>query len=326
MISTLKKTVLLLFMIVFSVVLLAQEEKEMGDQTKPIFYLIVTQNNSYVGTILEENPREILIATVNNQEIYIPQYEIKKIRPVKKEDYTVDGRYIGEDMFSSRYFLTSNAFPLRPADSHVRWNLWGPEFDFGLKNDLSMGVSTSWLGIPIIVNAKKSWQVGNRSYMGVGALAGYGSWAAPSSFGVAPTAQFSFGDRTRNFSIGAGYAFLKGEGDYRDSRPIVTSGGMAKISDKLSLLIELVYVAPGKTEYYTTYRTESVYNETTMQWEVITTKNEVEDRRSGVGLVVPAIRWHQGEGKAFQFGFAGGWESGSSGYFAIPMIQWLRSL
>ena len=53
------------------------------------------------------------------------------------------------------------------------YNLWGPDFQFGVAENLSVGVMTSWLAVPVIVTAKISIPVvRDRMNIGTGALLG----------------------------------------------------------------------------------------------------------------------------------------------------------
>jgi hypothetical protein len=50
----------------------------------------------------------------------------------------------------------------------VQWNLYGPDFHFAVRDDLSIGFTTSWVGIPIIGNIKKSWQLRKKIHFALG--------------------------------------------------------------------------------------------------------------------------------------------------------------
>jgi hypothetical protein len=97
---------------------------------------------------------------------------------------------------------------------------------------------------------------------------------------------------------------------------------MTKIGKKLSLVFDSFIMLAGKS--VTTTRTDYIYNPVTMINEP-TTITEA-DKKPGVALLIPGIRLHIDENRAFQFGFAGIYAEGEFAPFPLPMIQWYRRL
>ncbi|MDA7579913.1 hypothetical protein N8758_00645 [Crocinitomicaceae bacterium] len=99
---------------------------------------------------------------------------------------------------------------------------------------------------------------------------------------------------------------------------------MVKVSTKLSLVFDSFFLLPGKTETQTSTYDEYVINPSTGQgeWQPVSYSEEV--RNPGFSLLIPGVRWHQAEGKAFQFGFSGVITDGE--IIPVPMVQWYRSL
>jgi hypothetical protein len=289
--------------------------------------ITITDTNSYriiksdggelFGKILHEDSREILILTKNNKQIYIPQHVIEKIELVKNSDFNEKGAFVGEDKFATRYFITTNGLPIKKGEHYVQWNLFGPDFQFGIGKDLGVGVMTSWIGVPIIGTIKKSWKLGEKSQFAIGGLVGTGSWADFSIGGALPFGTLSFGDRSKNIAVSGGYGAVWGIGNNISGRAITSIAGMIKISKNLSLVFDSFILFPSK-KYD---EIESVYNEITEEVE----EQVSSIRDPGLTLLMPGIRWHQGEGKAIQFGFAG-FGNGSGDFFPIPMVQWYRTL
>lgn len=151
---------------------------------------------------------------------------------------------------------------------------------------------TSWVGIPLIGTIKKSWILGDKSQFEVDAMAGNGSWIDPSIGGALPFASVSFGDRKSNISFSGGYGAIWQFGDTEGS-PMFSVAGMTKISEKISFVFDSFILLPGE---------------------------------DNVGIFIPGLRWHQGEGKAFQFGFVGVIENGTALTIPIPSVQWYRTL
>ncbi len=137
--------------------------------------------------------------------------------------------------------------PIKKGEHYVQWNLFGPDFQFGLGKNLGVGIMTSWVGIPIIGTIKKSWQLGEKTQFAVGALIGTGSWALPDWGGALPFGTLSFGDRSKNIAISAGYGAIWQNGDL-DGGALASIAGMIKVSPKISLVFDSFILLPGQNE------------------------------------------------------------------------------
>ena len=254
------------------------------------YRIIKNDDSELIGKILSEDAREILILTSDNREIYIPQHVIKKMELVNSSDFDNRGTFVGEDKFATRYFFTTNGLPVKKGEHYVQWNLYGPDFQFSLGNNIGVGVMTSWIGIPIIGTIKKSWELGENTQFAVGGLLGTGSWSNP-DFGLAlPFASLSYGNRRSNIAFSAGYGAVWSDGS-SNGAALVSVAGMKKLSSKISLVFDSIILLSESNDFT---------------------------------LFIPGIRWHQSEGRSFQIGFSA--LSVDGGIIPIPMVQWYRSL
>lgn len=320
------KTLLLMLLTVITSSLLAQTPSDSSTVSDTNLYrLVTTDGGEIIGQIISQDEREIYFKTTDGRKIYIPQYTVKSIEKINTKNFNNKGEFIGEDKFSTRYFLTTNGLPIHKGEHYIQWNLFGPDLQFGIGENLGVGVMTSWIGLPVVATIKKSWIIGEQSQFALGALAGTGSWALPEWGGALPFATLSLGDRSRNIAFSGGYGAILNDGDL-EGRFVASVGGMLKISTKLSLVFDSFFLLPGEPEMRTeTYLTQ-VYNPNTMQYENQTITETYQDQKLGFAVLVPGVRWHQSEGKAFQFGFSGIIYDGEVLSVPIPMVQWYRSL
>jgi hypothetical protein len=324
----------LLVVILLGISILFVSGQEHGDTVpanQPVKHMIIKNDNSqYTGEILYQDIREVIIRTEKLGDIAIPKHEIREIRELGEGDFR-DGIFIGTDLFTTRYFLTTNGLHVRKGESYVQWSLFGPDFQFGLADNFGVGVMTSWLAIPIIGTAKYSRQLGKNTSFAAGTLLGTGSWAQP-DFGIAlPFVALTIGGRSHNvnFSTGYGLVFYSTETynpftdrstteKFREGRLLFSLAGITRISPAISLVFDSFITPPGP--YQT--RTEWEYSWGTDNYREVTTT----ERSSALMIFVPGIRWHTRANAAFQFGFTGAYFDGEFVPVPIPMVQWFRKL
>lgn len=282
-----------------------------------MYRVVKTDGNILIGKLLQNDAREILLRTEDGREIYIPQHVIKRLEPLSGERRSVGGEYTGEDRFSTRYFITTNGLPIKKGEHYVQWNLFGPDFQFALADDLGVGIMTSWLGTPLIGTIKKSWKLNDEAQFAIGGLVGTGSWISPDWGGALPFATVSFGDRQRNIAFSAGYGAIWSDGE-TTGRTLVSVAGMVKLSSRLSLVFDSFIMPPAPSEIVT-YNYDEYVNGV-----LVRRTDSYVQTRPGFALLIPGIRWHQSEGKAIQFGFSG--IITDDGSFPVPMVMWYRNL
>ncbi len=262
-----------------------------SDTTKT--YMVIKNDGSrYVGKIISQDAREVILLTKELGEVAIPKHEIKEMRELSSEEITDDGSLRRENTFATRYYISTNANPISKGENYIIWNLYGPDVQFGISDDFGVGLVTTWFGSPIVGSAKYSLVKKNNVGVAVGALLGTGSWASP-DFGVAlPFGSVTIGEIEKNISLSVGYGAVFGPGSPGGSA-LFSLAGMNRVSDRVSLVFDSFVV--------------------------------MEDSEAAA-LIIPAIRLHSGPKKAFQLGFAGVAADGELLPFPLPFLQWYRAL
>ncbi len=114
--------------------------------------------------------------------------------------------------FTGNYFFTSSAITLEKSSSMIVWNLWGPEYTYGVTSNFQIGGLTSWLASPIALKADLSTSVSENFNISVGGFYGVDWVTSSSEPGGGLNAKLTFGDKRRNISATV-YGFnLSGEG------------------------------------------------------------------------------------------------------------------
>jgi len=340
--KTIMKKVNILYIAV--ALLITAATTSFAQENTRLMHKVVKQNGvAFVGVILSQDAREILIETSELGQIYIPKHEVREIIEVKQGEKAVTG-----GLFSTRYFLTTNGLSINKGDNYVQWNIFGPDFQFGVADNLTLGIMTSWVGMPIIGTAKYSHQFGGKISGGLGMLAGTGSWAFPEYGLVLPFGFISAGDRINNINFSAGYgalflerneytyvihntpteystnSYTMNERTYTDTegRPLFSIAGMFRLNNKFSFVFDSFIMLAGKP------RTETYLDES---WDpmngLVTYSLKTEESGSDALIVLaPGLRFQANENNSFQFGFTGVHVDGEFVPVPIPMVQWFRKI
>lgn len=335
---------LLRSLLVFSLVFLlgfqlTGQQAPAGQAEEPpkIFVVVKNDGTRFYGYILSQDAREVLIETQELGQIYIPRHEIREIREIASRELDEKGFYVPGEVFSTRYFVTTNGLPVQKGENYILWNLYGPDIQFGVSDNLGLGIMTTWIGYPIVGTAKYSIPLNKDWNLGLGMLLGTGSWGIPDLGMALPFGAISYGDRIKNFTFSAGYGgvWYKQEtntyynGNYNSSENRVIEGnflisvaGMVKMGRTLSLVFDSFIMPRGGTyesiEFYGHYDYESGnYYEYTQT---------VTNKRQSIAVFIPGLRFQTRPEAAFQIGFAGIRADGETMALPIPMVQWFRKI
>jgi hypothetical protein len=329
------KIVIILFLVSLFAgnLLLAQNQTTI--EPGKLYLVIKFDGAEFLGTIKSYDAHELLISTENIGDVYVPKHMIKEIREVNPEMYK---EFSGEELFATRYFITTNGLPIKKGDNYIQWNLYGPDFQFGIAKNFGVGIMTSWMAIPVIVNAKYSIKLGEKTHMALGALLGTGSWAYPDFGGILPFASFTYGNRKSNLTFSSGYGRIfysenmynpRTSTDYKarfnEGRFLFSIAGMLKINNKISLVFDSFISPWGPEKTYTEWIDTTPWdNKDPHEYNWVSKTRTVQS--PNLAIILPGIRWQLDPKKAFQFGFTGLYFDGEFVPFPVPMVQWYLKL
>ncbi len=224
--------------------------------SKQLYHITKFNNVEYVGEIVSDDGREVLIYTEKLGNIYIPKSEIKSIEVVKNEKSLLRGEYYDAGPFVTRYAFTTNALPIKKGSNYALINLYGPEAHFALSNNFSVGILTTWLASPFVGDFKYSIKTNNEKLnFSFGSLIGTSGYLnAFKGYMFLPFGNVTFGDAKKNLTLAAGYGYLnsgvkmntyddltgnyiQGSNEYV-AGPIFSIAGIAKVGVKASFIFD----------------------------------------------------------------------------------------
>ena len=271
--------------------------QETTSKEEPVLMRVkVNDGTEFIGYILSDDKREILIKTEDQGELYIPKYSINKIEQVAESDF-IDGKYVGEERFSTRYFITTNGMPIKKGEHYAMFNMYGPEAHFAVADNFSVGVMATWVAMPVIGTAKYSFPIAKNVNASVGLLAGSTLWAG-AGYGALGYGAITFGNRTANFTLSGGYAGVSDGDGTSGSAPLFSAAGMVKLGRRVTFVGDsFIYAGTAGEQGSDTF-----------------------------ALIMPGLRFDGKRAGAFQIGVGGLIAQGEVMPVPIPMFGWFKAI
>ena len=315
-----------------------------ADTTGERMVITTNYNQTYVGIILSDDGREVLIDTEDRGKIYISKANIRSIKPAQASD-VVSGEYVGEGAFTTRYSFTTNALPVKRGENYAMLNLYGPEVHFAVSDNTSLGIMSTWLGSPMALAVKRSFETADPLLnFSAGALLGTSGYL--NDFvgrGGLYFANATYGNRKHNVTVALGYAQgssrvdVLPSGNYVDnnpgfyideyldsdvliqdksrfSGPLLSVAGITKVGPKASLVFDSMWGMFRSSRPYNTVETTTIQEPfydpfTGMYIDGVYSHNvelvEGDGEPVFMFFLMPGFRVERTPNKSFQFNLAG---------------------
>jgi hypothetical protein len=318
------------------------------------FIIIKNDGNEYVGLILSDDGREVLIETKSLGKIYIPKSDIKSMRPI---DYTEDvakGEFNSAGVFTTRYQFTTNCFPIKKGENYAMLNLYGPEVHFAVHKDFSVGIMSTWIGSPLALALKYTRGTSNpKINYGVGTLFGTSGYLNQGKgLGGLHWGMITYGDRRNNATLSLGYGYFNNQtpgrpiyvsgtypGDvakynlplqensvnkFKAMAPIIGLAGQAKVGKKASFIYDCMFIIGETSWSYTDQSVDRQYDYLTWTYTQTVVSPAIKKTKitnQNLLIVMPGMRFQKNENRAFQVSLAGVIVPGEIS-FPLPMASW----
>lgn len=326
------------------------------ETTKPDSLVQITMKTGdiYVGQVLSDDGREVLLLTAEIGKIYLQKEKMESIKPyVHTINNLKEGGFQSSGPFTTRYYFTTNALPIKKSENYAMINLFGPEAHFAVTDKFSAGIMTTWIASPMVLALKYTLPTKNpKVNFGLGTLMGSSGYLLQGrGYGGLHWGMVTFGSRLSNITFSGGYAYADFGFDRRittpgiypaidngfgtkffpdsynlptqkkpiDKAPIFGIGAITKIGKKTSFIFDSMVLF--NTNNLTTVNYVFVQPENTEPDYIQVTQ---EGRRNITAFFMPAIRYSFSQNKAFQFAAAGVVARIDGDYvsFPVPMCSW----
>jgi hypothetical protein len=206
-----KHTFLLICFLCSSMLLFSQDSTAIAQDTNT--YSITTfSGKSYIGKILSDDGKQMLIVTKNVGKIYLSKEDVKSITIIKSENEIVDGEYVGGPLeFTTRYIFTTNALPIKKGKNYAMLNIFGPEVHFAVTDRLGVGLMTTWIASPIAIVGKYTFKTEEANSLwnySIGTILGTSGYLGNFSANMGlHWATATYGNRNNNVSFSGGWSY-----------------------------------------------------------------------------------------------------------------------
>ena len=310
---------------------------------KKIVLIKKIDGGEFIGEIISNDDREVLIKTETAiGRLYISKSDISSISVinVKEKKQNETGEFRAEGPFTTRYYFTNNALPIKKGENYALINLFGPEVHFAVTDNLNFGLISSWIGSPITLVSKLSIISEKKLNISVGNIIGSSGYLFQGRALVGlHWGTLTIGDRMRNISFSAGYGYFNDKsytitnfGDSFQDALFLGLGGIAPIGEKASFILDGMLISNTKeNRYYDGSISNNDY------------RNRIDQTITNTTLILmPGMRFYKSYAKAFQISLAGVFfkdnsriisnynngtfnnEKGETISFPVPTISWLR--
>lgn len=325
-----EKVLLIFVCFLASVTCVAQVKGDTLKQEKKIYKIVKQNGMEYIGIIKSDDGREVLIVTEDLGKVYIPKSDISSIT-LLDEEIVRSGVYREAGPFTTRYYFTNNALPIKKKEHYAMIQLYGPEVHFALSNNFSFGVMSTWIASPMGLALKYSIQTKNEKvHFSLGTImlsSGYLFQAK--GWGGLHWASMTYGKAGKNINMSAGYGYLDlGFDNQHDLEtgwnrfkqgPVFSIGGLTPVGKKGSFIFDSMVAI---TEHRNYFRTNTVSGNSSTGEEIVLVNSGT---KTSV-LLMPGMRFQNKENRAFQIALAGVFEYSTTGFEYENASQKLRTL
>ena len=205
-----KNIIILTILLFLAFHISAQTSAENKEKKENLVLIIKNNGGEYIGEIVSDDGREILLITKTIGKIYINKSEISSISNVdEKVKNNKNGEFRASGPFTTRYYFTNNALPIKKNENYALVHVYGPEVHFSVGNKTSLGIMASWIASPIGLVLKQQIYSKNKFHISVGSILGSSGYINQGqTYGGLHWGTITIGDRTSNISFSAGLAHI----------------------------------------------------------------------------------------------------------------------
>ena len=119
---------IILLFLAFQIQIFSQTPEE--NENKNLVLIVKNDGGEFIGEIISDDGREILVVTKAIGKIFINKSDISSITKVDEGLKNKENKeFRASGPFTTRYYFTTNALPIKKNDNYGLIHLYGPSFN-----------------------------------------------------------------------------------------------------------------------------------------------------------------------------------------------------
>ena len=199
---------IILLFLAFQIQIFSQKSKEI--ENKNLVLIVKNDGGEFIGEIISDDGREILVVTKAIGKIFINKSDISSITKVDEDLKNKENKeFRASGPFTTRYYFTTNALPIKKNDNYGLIHLYGPEIHLSVGNKTSIGIMATWIASPIALVLKQQIYSNNNFHVSIGSIIGSSGYINQGqTYGGLHWGTMTIGNRLSNVSFSAGLAHI----------------------------------------------------------------------------------------------------------------------
>jgi hypothetical protein len=199
---------MILLFLAFQIQIFSQTPEE--NENKNLVLIVKNDGGEFIGEIISDDGREILVVTKAIGKIFINKSDISSITKVDEGLENKENKeFRASGPFTTRYYFTTNALPIKKNDNYGLIHLYGPEIHLSVGNKTSIGIMATWIASPIALVLKQQIYSNNNFHVSIGSIIGSSGYINQGqTYGGLHWGTMTFGNRLSNVSFSAGLAHI----------------------------------------------------------------------------------------------------------------------
>jgi hypothetical protein len=160
-------------------------------------------------------------------------------KTIAQNSTKINGSYTFKNPHPSRYFYSPTALPMEKNELYIQSVYFlTAQVQYGITENFSAGITTSFLLSPIAITAKYSMKLDDKNHFAIGGLAGSLSWIDNESYLGLGFASYTYGTAESNITLAAGAAQIMDS----DLGYVLNAGAHKRLSKHVSIMGEVWYL------------------------------------------------------------------------------------
>ena len=201
---------MILLLLAFQIQIFSQTSEEIENKNENLVLIVKNDGGEFIGKIISDDGREILVVTKAIGKIFINKSDISSITKVDEGLNNKENKeFRASGPFTTRYYFTTNALPIKKNDNYGLIHLYGPEIHLSVGNKTSIGIMATWIASPIALVLKQQIYSNNNFHVSIGSIIGSSGYLDNGqTYGGLHWGTMTIGNRLSNVSFSAGLAHI----------------------------------------------------------------------------------------------------------------------